>query len=123
MTHKYLPCLAMLLILSSCATNSYEKWQPLYNGKDLTGWDTYLGPSYDTILKKRNTEPIGLNNDPDKVFTVVSMNGENVIRISGENFGGISTVDEFENFHLQLQFHWGSLQWYPKLSNGQISLF
>jgi hypothetical protein len=114
MTHKYLPYVAMLLILSSCANNSSEKWIDLFNGTDLTGWDTYLGPSYDTILKKRNTEPIGLNNDPNKVFTVVSMNGENLIRISGENFGGISTVNEFENFHLQLQFRWGSLKWFPR---------
>jgi hypothetical protein len=114
MTNKYLPCLAMLLILSSCANNSSEKWIDLFNGSDLTGWDTYLGPSYDTIQKKRNSEPIGLNNDPYRVFTIVNLDGENTIRISGENFGGISTVDEFENFHLQLQFRWGSLQWYPR---------
>jgi hypothetical protein len=114
MTNKNLHYLLLIFILTSCANHSSEKWRDLYNGSDLTGWDTYLGPSYDTILKKRNSEPIGLNNDPNKVFTVTNMDGENVIRISGENFGGISTVDEFENFHLQLQFRWGSLQWYPR---------
>ena len=36
------------------------------------------------------------------------------IRISGENFGGISTVAEFENYHLQLQFKWGQLKWAPR---------
>lgn len=110
---KYLSVLAMLLLLGSCGQKS-ENWQSLFNGRDLTGWDTYLGPAYDTVIKKRNEVPIGLNNDPAKVFTVVKVDGENVIRISGENFGGISTVNEFENFHLQLQFKWGDLKWFPR---------
>ncbi|HLN56764.1 MAG TPA: DUF1080 domain-containing protein [Bacteroidales bacterium] len=114
MLNKYLPALAILFFLCCCGNNSPEKWQSLFNGKDLSGWDTYLGPAYDTVAKKRLEEPVGLNNDPAKVFTVVSMDGENAIRISGENFGGISTVDEYENFHLQLQFKWGNLKWFPR---------
>lgn len=114
MNHKNLTATAIFLLFCSCAHQSSEKWQSLFNGKDLSGWDTYLGPAYDTVLKKRLAEPIGLNNDPAKVFTVVNLDGENVIRISGENFGGISTVDEFENYHLQLQFKWGKLKWYPR---------
>ena len=33
---------------------------------------------------------------------------------SGENWGAISTKDEFENYHLQLQFKWGALSWGQK---------
>jgi len=117
MTYRNLSLLALLFLFCGCANNS-EKWHSLYNGRDLTGWDTYLGPAYDTVLKKRNQEPVGLNIDPAGVFTVVDLEGEKVIRISGENFGGISTVDEFENFHLQLQFRWGSLKWFPR-KNGK----
>lgn len=105
---------ALILLLSGCTGKAPEKWQNLYNGRDLSGWDTYLGPAYDTILKKRNTDPVGLNNDPARVFTVVNLDGENVIRISGENFGGISTREEYENYHLQLQFRWGELKWFPR---------
>ncbi|MGD0754819.1 MAG: DUF1080 domain-containing protein [Bacteroidales bacterium] len=90
-----------------------NKWQSLFNGKDLTGWDTYLGPKYDTVLNRRDSIPIGLNTDPLKVFDVADLGGEKVMRISGEQFGGISTTREFENFHLQLQFKWGKLQWPP----------
>ena len=103
-------------LLGSFSNQPSEKcrWRSLFNGKDLSGWDTYLGPKYDTILNKRETIPIGLNTDPAKVFNVVEMNGEKVLRISGENFGGISTTREFENYHLQLQFKWGQLQWAPR---------
>ncbi len=102
-----------LLILSGC-TSKTSHWQSLFNGRDLAGWDTYLGPRYDTLTMQRDTIPVGLNIDPAKVFSVVTLSNENVIRISGENFGGISTVQEFENYHLQLQFKWGELKWAPR---------
>ncbi|WP_431210861.1 hypothetical protein ACQ86N_33630 [Puia sp. P3] len=46
-------------------------WTSLFNGKNLKGWDSYL------------KMPIGLNQDPHHVFTVVKDGDENVIRISG----------------------------------------
>lgn len=105
---------AFLLLLISCSCTSKKPvWSPLFNGKDLKGWDTWLGPRYDSTLKKWDTIPIGLNIDPDKVFDVVMLGDELVIRISGEDFGGISTTGEFENYHLQLQFKWGELKWPP----------
>lgn len=91
-----------------------SKWQPLFNGKDFTGWDTYLGPDLDTAGKMITETPIGLNNDPRKVFTVVEDNGESVIRISGESWGGISTLQEYSNYHFQLKFKWGKLTWGQK---------
>jgi hypothetical protein len=111
--------LNILLLLFMCSGNNdklSEKsgWQTLFNGKDLSGWDTYLGPKYDTLLKKRESMPLGLNNDPSGVFSVVNQGNENLIRISGEHFGGISTTEEFENYHLQLQFKWGQLKWAPR---------
>ncbi len=116
MNYKNLSKLVLLLLFSgSCINRSSDnnKWQFLFNGKDLTGWDTYLGPRYDTVLNKWDTIPVGLNTDPLKVFDVAEVGGENVLRISGEEYGGISTTREFENFHLQLQFKWGQLQWPP----------
>ncbi|HEY4937025.1 MAG TPA: DUF1080 domain-containing protein [Puia sp.] len=98
-----------------------DKWIPLFNGKDLTGWDTYIGPDMNDSGKFINGEPIGLNKDPRKVFTVVNVNGENLIRISGENWGAISTVQEYENYHLQLQFRWGELKWGQKKNKNRDS--
>ena len=91
-----------------------DHWKQLYNGKDLTGWDTYIGPDLNDSGKFITGQPLGLNNDPRHVFTIVNQDGENLIRISGENWGAISTKDEFENYHLQLQFKWGALSWGQK---------
>jgi hypothetical protein len=91
-----------------------EKWTKLYNGKDLAGWDTYIGPPLDDAGKMINNTPVGLNIDPENVFSVVDHNNEKIIRISGKSWGGISTKNEFENFHFQLKFKWGLLKWGQK---------
>ncbi|HRI62044.1 MAG TPA: DUF1080 domain-containing protein, partial [Saprospiraceae bacterium] len=90
-------------------------WRYLFNSKDLTGWDTYLGPVFpENSEDLTDIPPIGLNKDPKQVFSIVTEDGQKAMRVSGENFGGISTKEEFENYHLQLQFKWGKLKWHPK---------
>lgn len=114
---KQIPLIFIALIsLSSCGNKpAEEKWQILFNGKDLTGWDTYLGPTFDTVRNKFDTLMIpGLNNDPKKVFSVVDEIGEAAIRISGDGFGGISTVQEFEDYHLRIDFKWGKSKFHPR---------
>lgn len=63
---------------------------PLFNGKNLDGWYTFL-------------QNRGRNNDPKKVFTV--QNG--MIRISGEEWGCITTNKAYENYKLIIEFKWG----------------
>lgn len=89
-------------------------WVSLFNGKDLTGWESYIGPPLNDSGRIIRNEPVGLNNDPKQVFTVVDRDGEKLIRISGENWGAISTLKEYADYHLQLQFKWGSLKWGQK---------
>lgn len=86
----------------------------LFNGKDLSGWNSYLGPPTDDAGKKISDIPTGLNNDPEHVFTVVDMKGEKVIRISGQQRGCIYTPGEYSDFHLRLKFKWGTLAWGDK---------
>ena len=121
MIHRNLPGVVFLLFLACSCSSKKSEWQPLFNGRDLAGWDTYLGPRYDSALHKTDTVPIGLNSDPAGVFTVVKLGNEDVIRISGENFGGISTIAEYENYHLQLQFRWGQLKWAPRKNSKKDS--
>ncbi|OQB43365.1 MAG: hypothetical protein BWY09_00207 [Candidatus Hydrogenedentes bacterium ADurb.Bin179] len=64
----------------------------LFNGKDLGGWYTYL--------KGR-----GRDVDPLKVFTV----SDGMLRISGEELGCVTSVNEFENYRLIMEFKWGEL--------------
>jgi hypothetical protein len=112
---KFILPLLLCTTLFGFRTNvKKDHWKQLYNGKDLTGWDTYIGPDLDSKGKPITGLPIGLNNDPRHVFTIVKDGGENIIRISGENWGAISTKKEYENYHLQLQFKWGALLWGQK---------
>jgi Domain of Unknown Function (DUF1080) len=105
----------LCIIVFAFTTNSHKKdWEILFNGKNLSGWDTYIGPDMNDSGKFISALPVGLNNDPRHVFTIVKVNGENLIRISGENWGAITTVKEYENYHLQFQFKWGALKWGQK---------
>ena len=91
-----------------------KKMKSIFNGKDLNGWDVYIGPLFDSIKNDFTGDPIGLNKDPYQVFTVVKEEGKPAIRVSGQNFGGLSTQQEFANYHLRLEFKWGKLKWSPK---------
>lgn len=104
------------LLLNAGLTFAFatEKPQQLFNGRDLTGWDTYLGPRYDLAEKKFAGPHVGLNVDLDGVFSVVEVDGAPAIRISGVVWGGISTHAEFENYHLRLQFKWGEQRHAPR---------
>ena len=106
--------LAVCSVLLSCAGEA-DRSLVLFNGKDLSGWDSYLGPTYDSIQNKFDTlQVIGLNQDPHQVFSVVQEDGQSAIRISGENFGGISTTREFKNYHLTMEFKWGTKKSNPR---------
>jgi hypothetical protein len=83
-------------------------WRPLFNGKDLTGWDTWLGKPHGS------REVLGLNKDPKQVYTVVMEDGEPALRISGEIYGALTSKDEFENYRLRLEFKWGRKKWPPR---------
>jgi hypothetical protein len=82
----------------------------LFNGRDLSGWNTYLGPPVGA------TAPVGENTDPQGVFSVVTIDGAPAIRISGETWGALSTVDEFANYHLHAEFRWGTHAVWPPLT-------
>ena len=115
---KRFACIFSLLILWTFISVKLfaqkNNWVALFNSKNLNGWDTYIGPPLDDAGKKLSETPVGLNNDPKRVFTVVEQDGEKVVRISGENWGAISTKKEYSDFHLQLMFKWGSLSWGQK---------
>jgi len=60
-----------------------------FNGKNLDGFYTYL---HDNKYE-----------DPKKVFTVQ----DGVIRVSGEEFGGFATKEDYANYHLVVEWKWG----------------
>lgn len=103
-----------LLLASLLIPGNAGEPQSLFNGRDLSGWETYLGPRYDVEKKDFAGPPIGLNTDPDGVFSVVEADGAPAIRITGEVFGTLASLGEFENYHLRLQFKWGGKRFIPR---------
>ncbi len=96
--------------------NSQGGWKLLLNGKDLSNWDTYIGAKYTKGEWSEWTSGtrLGLNNDPNGLFKIILLEGKPTLHISGERFGGISTHEEFENYHLHLKFKWGKNKYPPK---------
>ncbi len=114
-TPSWSPDSKQVAFVSNSVVEPALPWQDLLNGQDLRGWDTYLGPPFPAVGDDRSgVAPIGLNRDPRQVFSIVTEDGAKALLISGEQFGGISTVQAFENYHLQLQFKWGKLKWHPR---------
>ena len=84
MLRLFLTLLAILITAPSTHT------APLFNGTTLEGWYSYL---VDTKYS-----------DPRNVFAVTN----NTIRISGEGLGYLATKAHFANYHLSLEFKWGT---------------
>jgi hypothetical protein len=77
---------------------------PLFNGRNLEGWYTYI-------------QERGRNIDPKGVFTVK----DGMIRISGEEWGCITTLKQYENYHLLIEFKWGERTFNPRAENARDS--
>lgn len=111
------------LLLSVMAVHADNGWTPLWNGKDFTGWSTWMQrpqptsevPGLARGADGKYTEPIGSGRDPLKVFTIAdNVDGRPAIHISGEVFGELRTAGSYSNYHLRLQFKWGQRQWPPR---------
>ncbi len=110
-------------LLGVTVTHAQTDWTSLWNGKDLSGWTTWLArpeptsnvPGLNKDSNGRYTEPIGSNRDPLNVFTVVNnVDGRPAIRVSGEVFGELRTKQSFKDYHLRFQFKWGEKKWPPR---------
>lgn len=105
--------LTAILIQLACVlpAAAQESWRPIWNGKDLDGWETWLGKPHPSV---GIPEAPGLQKDPKGVFSVVDVDGRPALRISGEIWGALSTRDEFENYQFRGEFKWGSKKWPPR---------
>lgn len=111
--------LRMLIIVvcvyASSGVKAQKKgWTQLFNGKDLTGWDTYLRATniigYVEDPNLTYEPPIGLNNDPLRVFTI----NNGILRISGEAWGAMTSKKLYNNYHLRFETKWGEQKYFPK---------
>ncbi len=70
---------------------------PLFDGKDTARWYTFLRDH-------------GKDKDPNGNFTV----RDGILRISGKDFGGLVTRDEYANYEVQVEYAWGGKVWPPR---------
>ena len=97
--------LIMLAVLAGTAGAGCQAQSiQLFNGRNLDGWYTFL-------------QDRGRDNDPQGVFSVK----DGVIRISGEEWGCITTRDEYENYRLIVEYQWGEKTFEPRLDRARDS--
>jgi hypothetical protein len=121
--------LLVALMAAGVTLPAQETWRPLLNGRDLSGWDTYMAkpdPAWDVTGMSRDaqgnyTEAVGKNRDPLGVFTVEPVDSRPAIHISGQGFGVMTTRESFANFHLRLQVKWGEKRWGKKANQPRDS--
>ncbi len=110
-----------------------NQWRDLLD-PSLSQWDVWMGVPHKTVKLPESSDfevdpesdgmrgkPLGLNNDPLKVFSAAEENGEVILKISGQIYGGITTKEEFKNYHLTLQYRWGDKKWEPRLKRKRDS--
>jgi 3-keto-disaccharide hydrolase len=81
-----------------------QRYKPLFNGKDLSGWYLYLQSG------------VGSQNK-DSAFIVQ----DSILYVTGKSVGYISTEKEYKNFHLVLDFKWGETKYPPRLKEKRDS--
>jgi hypothetical protein len=78
-----------LVALAVTAAENAEGFKPLFNGKDLTGWKTFLDPKVPGA-------------DPKKVWTIT----EGEIHCLGKPMGYLLTEKEYGDYVLRVQWRW-----------------
>lgn len=76
----------------------------LFNGENLDGFYKWI--------KER-----GRDTDPKNVFTV----HDGVLHISGEEWGCVTSNEEYENYHLVAEFKWGEATHEPRVDRARDS--
>jgi hypothetical protein len=89
---------------SKSGKHGQDVWTPLFNGRDLTGWYTFL-------------QKHGKDRDPDHVIKIEdgalhlykdATEGSMVV------MGYIATEKEYENYHFRWQYRWGTKKFQPR---------
>lgn len=76
----------------------------LFDGKDMSKWYTFLRDH-------------GKDTDPNGNFSV----RDGVLRIAGQDWGGLTTKDEYADFRVEIVWAWGGKVWPPREKNARDS--
>ena len=124
MKNKY-NVIVFFLLSVTLFTYSQDKsdWKDLVDA-NLSQWDIFLGIPHkssgikgyeDVEVVTGGRPPLGLGNKKN-VFSTIEEDGELLIKVTGEIFGGLISKEEFENYHLIFDVKWGEKKWEPRLN-------
>jgi hypothetical protein len=96
----------LLSLLSGLALSHARAGEPvaLFDGKDMARWYTFLRDH-------------GRDKDPNGTFSVK----DGVLRVSGQDWGGLTTRDEYANYRVEVEYAWGGKVWPPREKNARDS--
>ncbi len=134
--HHLLKCGVLLGILgfamasaqTSKAAPDNGEWRSLLD-PDLSRWEVFTGVPHTTVDidwdGKGNDgitgKPLGLGRNERGIFTVIMEEGKPVLRVSGEIYAALTTKEEYENYHLKVEFRWSEKKWPPRLTEKRDS--
>lgn len=129
MTLKRNSTISIFALFASLTTITHSapksEWTEMID-QDLSQWELWMGVPHTSVeglpegtpqSDDYNTgTPLGLNNDPKNVFSVIEENDELVLKITGEIYGGLTTLKEYSDFHLSAEVKFGDKKWAPRLN-------
>jgi bifunctional non-homologous end joining protein LigD len=96
--------------------------------QNLSQWEMYLGynhkASYNGSLPVDEhgdtIKPVGYNKNVNNVFSVISDNGDLVLKVTGEYYGCVFTKTSYKNFQLKLKVKFGTKKWAARRLAGKV---
>ncbi|TDO03174.1 DUF1080 domain-containing protein [Sunxiuqinia elliptica] len=93
--------LALTLALLCSLQVEAQKMKPIFNGKNLSNWDVYIGSALKGFENEKTLAT------PESVFSIVEQDGEQLLHIAGNVNASIATKKAYKNYHLRIEFKWG----------------
>jgi Domain of Unknown Function (DUF1080) len=111
------------------ASANDDRWTDLLDS-NLSQWELWMGVPHKSVQglpegtpqsNSTRDKPLGLANDPKKVFSVIEEDGKPVLKITGEIYGGLTTLKEYGNYHFSCEVKFGPKKWEPRLDRQRDS--
>lgn len=125
-----LTALAVAVCIIHPAPAAEETWTDLLDSK-LSQWELWMGVPHTSVKDLpegtpqdddyNKGQPLGLANDPKKVFSVIQEDGKPVLKITGEIYGGLTTLKEYGDYHFSCEVKFGEKKWEPRLNKQRDS--
>jgi hypothetical protein len=92
------------------------KARSLFDGRSLSGWTPWLGYADPAITYHAapDAKPIGTSRDMSGDFAVRDVDGAPAIWVKGQTWGSLVHSADLSNYHLRLQYKWGTRTWAPR---------